>query len=649
MAVAARLRRGAPGPHRDAHRRHRHGHGLARRPGRPARLGDHEPPGQGLRASAWQSGLGRARSSRCSHRRRGRPRCAVCSRAPVPSRSTRAATAPRTPNEHMPRFRELPICHGLSVRPGDAVRSRCPAGCRAEGVQSPGAAGCRRQRHPARRLHRHAAQPPRRARSRRSAAISLPNFIGVDGAATVDGLEGRQLAGRRAQEPEHGASVRPRPTGVADVVGRRRRLGARPGAPWRWRRRRARASRDARPGTAAGGARRCSISGTTSPPTAGSTSGRRARPSTRRWPRWPSTVAVPPGESSRHHAAAGMALPEPLQLAAAQPAAGPGRPRRQLLRDPIPRRVGGRRPRSAAARRSARSARPASCARSATARLPPEVKEAALCNLSTLRTQTCFRTADGRFFGFEGSNNHSGCCWGSCTHVWNYEQATPFLFGALAWSMREVEFAHATDDHGLMSFRVHLPLERAQEFGKAAADGQMGCVMKVYRDWQLSGDDAALKSAVAARAALAGVLLDPRRLGRRQGRRDGRRAAQHDGRRVLRPQPADGPVVPRRAQGRRSDGAPRRRHGVCRHVPSTSSPAAAHGSTRTCSTASTTSTRCGRRPAPTPSRRACWSAWAPTTSPSPTTSSAPAAWSISSSASTWRTSSGSATWCSPSG
>lgn len=126
--------------------------------------------------------------------------------------------------------------------------------------------------------------------------------------------------------------------------------------------------------------------------------------------------------------------------------------------------------------------------------LPPAVKEAALFNLSTLRTQTCFRTADGRFYGFEGSNNRSGCCWGSCTHVWNYEQATPFLFGALAWSMREIEYAHATDAGGLMSFRVTLPLERAREFGKAAADGQMGCVMKAYREWQLSGDDAALET-----------------------------------------------------------------------------------------------------------------------------------------------------------
>lgn len=126
--------------------------------------------------------------------------------------------------------------------------------------------------------------------------------------------------------------------------------------------------------------------------------------------------------------------------------------------------------------------------------LPAVVKEAALFNVSTLRSQTCFRTEDGRFYGFEGCSNHGGCCHGSCTHVWNYEPATAFLFGGLAMRMREVEFAHATNDEGMMSFRVNLPLERAKEFGKAAADGQMGCIMKMYRDWQLSGDDAMLKT-----------------------------------------------------------------------------------------------------------------------------------------------------------
>lgn len=121
--------------------------------------------------------------------------------------------------------------------------------------------------------------------------------------------------------------------------------------------------------------------------------------------------------------------------------------------------------------------------------LPNVVKEAALNNTSTLRTQTCFRTADGNFYGWEGTSNTKGVCHGNCTHVWNYEQATPFLFGELARSMREIDFAHATDDKGMMSFRVGLPLERANLFDRTAADGQLGSIMRMYREWQLSGDN----------------------------------------------------------------------------------------------------------------------------------------------------------------
>ncbi|MGZ0150490.1 GH116 family glycosyl-hydrolase [Kribbella sp. WER1] len=136
--------------------------------------------------------------------------------------------------------------------------------------------------------------------------------------------------------------------------------------------------------------------------------------------------------------------------------------------------------------------------------LPDEVKEAALFNLSTLRTQTVFRTPDGRFFGWEGCSDHEGSCFGSCTHVWNYEQATPFLFGEIARSLREVEFAHGTDENGLMSFRVGLPLAtKARDWNVAAADGQLGCLVKLYRDWRLSGDDEMLRSLwPAARRAL---------------------------------------------------------------------------------------------------------------------------------------------------
>ena len=124
---------------------------------------------------------------------------------------------------------------------------------------------------------------------------------------------------------------------------------------------------------------------------------------------------------------------------------------------------------------------------------PDVVKEAALFNLSTLRSQTVFRTEDGLMFGWEGVMDRFGSCYGSCTHVWNYENATAFLFNDLARSMREVEFAHATNESGMMSFRVNLPLEQAQSYPIAAADGQMGTIMKFYREWQLSGDQAFLE------------------------------------------------------------------------------------------------------------------------------------------------------------
>lgn len=121
--------------------------------------------------------------------------------------------------------------------------------------------------------------------------------------------------------------------------------------------------------------------------------------------------------------------------------------------------------------------------------LPDVVKEAALFNLSTLRSQTVFRLPDGHLMGWEGVRDRRGSCEGSCTHVWNYEVATPFLFGELARSMRDVEFNYALRDNGFMSFRAALPLSRATEgTSQAAADGQMGCVVKFYREWQLSGD-----------------------------------------------------------------------------------------------------------------------------------------------------------------
>ncbi len=120
---------------------------------------------------------------------------------------------------------------------------------------------------------------------------------------------------------------------------------------------------------------------------------------------------------------------------------------------------------------------------------PPEVKEAALFNSSTLRSQTTFRDRNGNFFGWEGAFANTGSCHGNCTHVWNYEFASPFLFGTLASNMRETEYKHALYSSGLMSFRVGLPFDEKNNNYVAAADGQMGSIMRVYREWQLSGND----------------------------------------------------------------------------------------------------------------------------------------------------------------
>jgi non-lysosomal glucosylceramidase len=120
--------------------------------------------------------------------------------------------------------------------------------------------------------------------------------------------------------------------------------------------------------------------------------------------------------------------------------------------------------------------------------LPDAVKEAASANLSTLVSNTSFRAADGSFQGFEGCGDRRGLGFGTCTHVWNYEVATQYLYPTLARSMRETSFTYVTNAAGHMDFRHKLP--PSDEYaGAAAADGQMGQIVKLYFDWILYGDD----------------------------------------------------------------------------------------------------------------------------------------------------------------
>lgn len=125
--------------------------------------------------------------------------------------------------------------------------------------------------------------------------------------------------------------------------------------------------------------------------------------------------------------------------------------------------------------------------------LPDPVLDAISANISILKTPTTLRLEDGSFYGFEGCSQGSGCCEGSCTHVWNYAYALPFLFPELERSMRDMDYKHNLRDDGGMSFRLQLPAGRMRSDFRPCVDGQFGNIIKVYREWKISGDTGWLK------------------------------------------------------------------------------------------------------------------------------------------------------------
>ncbi len=125
--------------------------------------------------------------------------------------------------------------------------------------------------------------------------------------------------------------------------------------------------------------------------------------------------------------------------------------------------------------------------------LPAEVIEAVAANLTILKSPTVLRQPDGRLWNWEGCSDNSGCCAGSCTHVWNYAQAVPHLFPQLERTLRETEFNQSQDNEGHQTFRSALPVRPVATTFYAASDGQLGGIMKVYRDWHISGNSEWMK------------------------------------------------------------------------------------------------------------------------------------------------------------
>ncbi len=126
--------------------------------------------------------------------------------------------------------------------------------------------------------------------------------------------------------------------------------------------------------------------------------------------------------------------------------------------------------------------------------LPDEVTEALASTTSVLKTPTVLRLGNGEFYGWEGVCESGGCCEGTCTHVWNYAYAMAFLFPKLERGLRETDFRYNQDENGKMSFRTTLPLGRERNAFRACLDGQMGGVIKTYREWKLCGDTEWLRS-----------------------------------------------------------------------------------------------------------------------------------------------------------
>ena len=125
--------------------------------------------------------------------------------------------------------------------------------------------------------------------------------------------------------------------------------------------------------------------------------------------------------------------------------------------------------------------------------LPPYVLDAVSANLAILKSPTVLRLENGDLWGWEGCFPDAGCCYGSCTHVWNYAQAIPHLYPKLERTLRELEYLRSMDERGHVTFRSALPEGDVKHDFHAASDGQLGGIMKLYRDWQISGDTAWLQ------------------------------------------------------------------------------------------------------------------------------------------------------------
>ena len=117
-------------------------------------------------------------------------------------------------------------------------------------------------------------------------------------------------------------------------------------------------------------------------------------------------------------------------------------------------------------------------------------------NTSTLATQTCHWFDNGRFYGWEGVD----CCPGTCQHVWQYAQTISRLFPELERRLREdIDYGIAYCEDGSISYRGEAGItgvdmkQESEGMAFFATDGQLGTILRVYREHTMSADNAFLK------------------------------------------------------------------------------------------------------------------------------------------------------------
>jgi uncharacterized protein (DUF608 family) len=130
--------------------------------------------------------------------------------------------------------------------------------------------------------------------------------------------------------------------------------------------------------------------------------------------------------------------------------------------------------------------------------LPRYFLDCVTANASIMRSPIYVRLEDGTVGGFEGSDR---CCPMNCTHVYNYAMSTAFLLPALERNVRETDLlVQMHPEKHYIPHRTILPLSLPRlgfEIGgphHPALDGELGTILKTYREYRQQGDKSWLAS-----------------------------------------------------------------------------------------------------------------------------------------------------------